>query len=282
LSVGFLGAGQMATALLNGLLTPRAGDPILRREKAYLSDVSSAALQALKQSLPGINTASNLEIASNCEVLVLAVKPHVVQQVLKEISPKLNQRHLIISIAAGLQLKTLESYISSSSPIRVVRVMPNTPALVACGASAYSLGTHATEADGKLVCKMFEALGVAFRVEESKLDVVTGVSGSGPAYVFLFIEALADGGVRMGLPRDQALALAAHTVAGAAKLLLETGKHPGVLKDGVCSAGGTTIAGVHALELGGLRGAVMNAVVAATQRSIEMGKVDQAQPKSKL
>jgi len=205
------------------------------------------------------------------------VKPHVLHPVLNEISSIITSNHLIISVVSGLTITTIESILTQG---RVVRVMPNVPALVGAGASAYSIGRRATEADGKFVKKLFEAVGVAHQVEEKLLDAVTGLSGSGPAYIFVLIEALSDGGVRMGIPRDVSTALAAQTVFGAAKLLQETGKHPGQLKDTVTSPGGTTMAGLHALENGRFRGTIIDCVVAATKRAQEL---QQQEPvKSKL
>jgi pyrroline-5-carboxylate reductase len=202
--------------------------------------------------------------------LVLAVKPQSMKALLEEIRPLLTERHLIVSIAAGVSLRQLADGIGARR--RLVRVMPNTPCLVGASASAYTPGEGATAEDAALVERLLKAVGVAFRVPENLLDAVTGLSGSGPAFVYLMIEALSDGGVRVGLPRDAAAALAAQTVLGAAKMVLETGSHPGVLKDQVASPGGTTIAGLHALERGGVRGAIMDAVEAATRRATELGK----------
>lgn len=177
--------------------------------------------------------------------------------------------HLLISVAAGVTLAQIESKVPAN--VRVVRVMPNTPALVGQGATAIALGKSATKADEQIVLGIFGAVGTAYSVEEKMLDAVTGLSGSGPAYVFMFIEALADGGVRAGLPRPIALALAAQTVRGAASMVIETNAHPGELKDRVASPGGTTITGIHALERGGLRGVVMDAVLEAAKRATELG-----------
>jgi pyrroline-5-carboxylate reductase len=268
LAVGFLGAGQMATALASGWSTAglidvaksRAADPYPEARAKFESATGIKALDA------------NRDVAAACDVLVLAVKPQVMPAVLADLRPAIRPNHLVISIAAGVTLQTLAQGLGEKT--RIVRVMPNTPCLVGASASAYSPASSATPEDGELAGKLFGAVGKAFRVAEPLLDAVTGLSGSGPAFAYVFIEALADGGVRCGLPRDVALALAAQTVLGSAKMVLETGQHPGALKDAVASPGGTTIAGLHALERAGLRGAVMDAVEAATRRSQELGKQD--------
>ena len=203
------------------------------------------------------------------EIVLLAVKPGQLMSVAEEIRPVLSARHLVVSIAAGVTLAKLGDWFGTQ---RLVRVMPNTPCLVACGASAFALGAKATEADADTVQAMMSSVGLALRMEESYLDCVTGLSGSGPAYVYLLIEALADGGVRVGLTRQTALALAAHTVRGAAEMVLAEGEHPAVLKDRVTSPGGTTIAGLQVLEERGVRAAAMAAVEAAFVRAREMGK----------
>ena len=198
------------------------------------------------------------------------MKPDQAAGVLAELRGGFTKQHLLISIAAGVTLAKLEAALPAGA--RVIRVMPNTPALVGESASAFALGKAATAADGELAKKLLSAVGVAFQVKESLLDAVTGLSGSGPAYVYLFIDALSDGGVASGLPRDIATKLAAQTVFGAAKMVLETGQHPGVLKDQVTSPGGTTIKGLHELEKGKLRAAVMSAVRAATEKSKKLGQ----------
>lgn len=196
--------------------------------------------------------------------------PLTTQIVLREIKDVVTSDKLIVSIAAGVTISTIQSLLGSG--VRVVRVMPNTPCLVGETAAAYALGANATKADGDVVNSLLSACGVAVPVKESMLDAVTGLSGSGPAYVYIMIEAMADGGVRMGLPRQMALQLAAKTVLGAAKMVIETAEHPGMLKDKVASPGGTTIAGIEALEKGSFRATVMSAIRAATERSKELGK----------
>lgn len=266
LSVGFLGAGQMATALAAGWA--KAGLLDVARSRA--ADPYPDA-RARFEKVTGVTTVdTNTTVAKACDVLVLAVKPQVMPTVLAELKPALAPRHLVISIAAGVTLKMLADGLGES--IRLVRVMPNTPCLVGASASAYCCSSAATTHDEQLVGKLFSAVGQAFRLPESMLDAVTGLSGSGPAFVYVFIEALADGGVKCGLPRDVAQALAAQTVLGAAKMVLETRQYPGSLKDAVASPGGTTIAGLHALERAAFRAAAMDAVEAATRRAQELGK----------
>ena len=262
--LGFLGAGKMATALAKGFLhakLAKAGDLVA-------SDVAPAARAHFTQETGGKVVDSNTAALKASRVLFLAVKPDQVKEVLEGIRAAWTPEHLLISICAGLPLAKLESGLPSGA--RVIRVMPNTPALV--GASAYALGCSATKADGELVQKLLSAVGLAFQVKESLLDAVTGLSGSGPAYAYLIIEALSDGGVAAGLPRDVATRLAAQTLLGAAKMVIETGQHPGALKDMVASPGGTTIEGLHELERGKVRGALMSAVRAATEKSKKLGQ----------
>jgi len=266
LTIGFLGAGKMATALAKGLVQAK----LVNADQIIASDSIDAARAAFAKEVGVKATASNLETTQSAQVLVLAVKPDQVAGVLKEIRALVTGKHLLCSIAAGVSLAKLESGLGNGA--RVIRVMPNTPALVGASATAYALGKHATVEDGQLAQKMFSAVGVAFQLKESLLDAVTGLSGSGPAYVYLIIEALSDGGVAAGLPRDVATKLAAQTVFGSAKMALETGQHPGALKDMVTSPGGTTIEGIHELEKAGVRGALMNAVRAAAEKSKKLGQ----------
>lgn len=263
--VGFIGAGNMAAALIRGLLDKRAAQATELRA----SDRRQEHLDALGSRF-GIGTGTNVEVAQESDVVVLAVKPQVMDRVLRELKPVLSSDKLVISVAAGVPLKAIESQLGAGA--RVVRSMPNTPALVGAGATALSPGDHATAEDLAVARQLFDAVGTSVVLDEELLDAVTGLSGSGPAYVFLIIEALADAGVKVGLSRDHALKLAAHTLYGASKLLIETGEHPGVLKDRVTSPGGTSIAGLHTLEEGGLRTTLMNAVEAATRRSQQLGE----------
>ncbi|MGA2801747.1 MAG: pyrroline-5-carboxylate reductase [Verrucomicrobiota bacterium] len=266
LTIGFLGAGKMAAALAHGfihtgLVGPKdviAGDPLDAARGKFIGETGAKA------------TKTNADVLKFANVVILAVKPGHVAGVLAELRGEFTSDHLLISIAAGVTIAKLEGALPAGA--RVVRVMPNTPALVGAGASAFALGKNATTADGDLAEKLLSAVGVAFQVNESLLDAVTGLSGSGPAYVYSFIEALNDGGVAAGLPRDMALKLAAQTVLGAAKMVLETGQHPGALRDQVTSPGGTTIEGLHELEKGQLRDIVMNAVRAATEKSKKLGQ----------
>lgn len=267
--IGFIGAGQMARALARawisyGLLAPencRAFDPL------------PDALTHFENQTAG-QGCDFPTLVNQSDILILAVKPQNVPSVLASLSERISQNHLVISIAAGVTLQQLTEGLkgSGSGPVRLARVMPNTPCLVGCSASGYTLGAGALPEDGEVVQKLFAAVGKAFLLPEHLLDAVTGLSGSGPAYVYVMIEALADGGVRMGLPRDVSLTLAAQTVLGASRMVLETGQHPAVLKDVVASPAGTTIAGLHALEKGGLRAALMDAVCAATLRARELGQ----------
>ena len=265
LAVGFLGAGQMATALAVGWA--RAG--LLDPARSVASDPSPAARSSFGQATGVPTAATNAEVVSACDVLILAVKPQVLPVVLADLRPHLAPRHLLVSIAAGVTLKALGE---ASGEARVVRVMPNTPCLVGASAAGFSLGARATPHDAATVGELFGAVGKVHHLPEHLLDAVTGLSGSGPAFVYVMIEALADGGVKAGLPRDVAMSLAAQTVFGSAKMVLETGTHPAALKDAVASPGGTTIAGLHALERAAFRAALMDAVEAAATRARELGK----------
>lgn len=269
LRIGFLGAGAMGEALAGGLLA--AGVPPARVRAA---EPVAARREQVSRSL-GIEVGDdNAALVRASDVVVLAVKPAVVSPVLRalleEIGGDAAAQPLWVSIAAGLSLTRLANDLPAGA--RIVRAMPNTPALVRAGATAFAANADATAADRATALALFESVGFAWQApDEGLLDAVTGVSGSGPAYVFVFLEALADAGVRAGLPRDVAHRLACQTTFGAAKLALESGLHPGQLKDRVTSPGGTTIAGLARLEAGGLRAALHDAVEAATRRSRELG-----------
>jgi len=266
LRVGFLGAGKMATALARGWLT--AG--MIGADHLSASDPSSEARQSFQTSTGVRVSDTNHEVVGASDLLILAVKPQVMRELLAEIRPVVTNRHLVVSVAAGVSLRQLADGLGAER--RLIRVVPNTPCLVGASASAYTAGETTTLEDKELLKRLLNTVGRAFQLPEAQLDAVTGLSGSGPAFVYAMIEALSDGGVRMGLPRDVATTLAAQTVFGAAKMVLETGLHPAVLKDMVTSPGGTTIAGLHALERGGARAAFIDAVEAATLRSAELGK----------
>ncbi|MBN8612563.1 MAG: pyrroline-5-carboxylate reductase [Deltaproteobacteria bacterium] len=265
-TVAFLGAGNMAGALIKGILASGALQP----EQVLVTDVRKARLEELKAKHGVRVISSNEEAARLADVVVLATKPQVFDRLLPEVKKGVRPEALVISIAAGIPVSAIEALLPAKT--RVVRTMPNTPAIVDAGATAIAAGTHATEDDVALARALFDSVGVTVVLDESLLDAVTGLSGSGPAYMFLIIEALSDAGVKVGLHRDSAQLLAAQTVLGSAKLLLETGEHPGRLKDMVTSPGGTAIAGLASLEAGGLRTTLINAVETATARARTLGE----------
>lgn len=262
MKLGLIGCGKMGGALLRGAIKAS----LVKAEDVIVYDKIPAAVKALEADVAGLKAApSAAEVAKGADVILLAVKPGDMQGLLEGL---VKGQPLFLSIAAGLTLKQLETWLGGSA--RVIRSMPNTPALILQGASAFSKGAHATEEDAKLAAQVLGAVGIAQEVPEKLLDAVTGLSGSGPAYVYTIIEALADGGVLMGLPRTTALQLAAQTVIGSAQMVLETGKHPAALRDEVTSPGGTTIAGLEQLEKHGLRNALLQAVRRASERAKEL------------
>ncbi|HET8686294.1 MAG TPA: pyrroline-5-carboxylate reductase [Methanosarcina sp.] len=264
--IGFIGAGKMGSALMQGIM--KAG--IVKPENLGASDVYEPFLNELKAKL-GINVSTdNSVIARASDILILAVKPQTLGSVLENLKAYITADKLIISIAAGVPLATYENALPDGT--RVVRVMPNIAATVSEAASGISPGKNATPEDLKIALEIFSAVGTAVQVPESLMDAVTGLSGSGPAFIFPVIEAMADGAVLEGMDRKSALTLAAQTVLGAAKMVLETGLHPGELKDMVTSPAGTTIQGVYALEEAGIRAAFIDAVIRASERSKELGK----------
>jgi pyrroline-5-carboxylate reductase len=263
-TIGFIGAGQMARALAGGFVSKGLVQP----NQLVATDPSQSAWQQFSEQIGGGRFVSdNAALIEAADLIVLAVKPQVVDAVIAQVAGCCSPDKLLVSIGAGVALARLCAGFGTD---RVIRVMPNTPCLVGCGASAYALGPGASREDGELVDQLLGAVGIAYAVDESLLDAVTGLSGSGPAFVYTVIESLSDGGVRMGLPRAIATRLAAQTVLGAAQMVLDSGEHPAVLRDRVTSPGGTTIAGIQALEDHGLRSAMIGGVEAATKRSTEL------------
>lgn len=264
--IAFLGSGNMAGALVKGLLAAGAAKPA----EIFCTDTRKERLDEL-HAKHGVRVGQdNAEAAGWADVVVLSTKPQVFDRLLPDVARGVRGETLVISIAAGVPVAAIEALLPPAT--RVVRTMPNTPCLVDAGATAIAAGSYASAEDVELARKLFASVGVTVVLDEYLLDAVTGLSGSGPAYIFLIIEALSDAGVKMGLHRDSAQLLSAQTVLGSAKLLLETGEHPGRLKDMVTSPGGTAIAGLHTLEAGGLRTTLINAVETATARAKQLGE----------
>lgn len=261
--LGFIGAGAMAEAIINGVLQ----NGLYSAEEIIASDVNEERLAQIKNKLKINITSANEQVITNCNILILAVKPHQIKGVLESFT-RSNNDQIVISIAAGISTQFIENILGQQA---VIRVMPNTPALVGAGMSALCKGNYAGVDDLQKAEAIFKAIGETVVIEENLIDGVTGVSGSGPAYVYQFIEALADGGVQVGLPRKTAYALAAQTVIGAGLMVLNTGLHPGELKDMVTSPGGTTIRAINVLEKAGFRAAVMDAVEAAYLTAKKLG-----------
>lgn len=270
-NIGFIGGGQMGTALIGGFV----GADLFDADQIYVMDILQSKLDNLSADYGITNTSSDREtgyayLIDNCDIILLAVKPQSLQEVLASIrNLRWKKGHLLVSIVGGAKTSYIEKSLGST---KVVRVIPNTPMLVGAGASGVSRGAYATEEDAQLVHKMFGELEVSFIVPENLIDPITALSGAGPAYVYMLIEAMADGGVEMGIPREIAQTLAAQTVKGAADMVLKSKEHPGRLKDNVCSPGGCTIAGVRALEKGGFRGIIMDAIEAGKLRMEEAGR----------
>lgn len=263
--IGFIGGGAIAEALIKGLLHTQMVQP----EQVVAADINAGRRELLAERYQIGVTADTGEVAKAVDVLFLTIKPQIIHQVLDSVAPVVAKSTIVISVAAGVPISLLQGKLPG---VPIVRVMPNTPVAVGEGMSAYSLGKYAGPAVGQLAEAIFSSVGKAVEVEEDTMDAVTGLSGSGPAYVFMMIDALADAGVRVGFSRRVALLLAAQTLHGAAKMVLETGEHPAQLRDMVTSPGGTSITGIHMLEQSGVRAALIDAVVAATERSKEMGK----------
>lgn len=262
-----VGGGKMGRAMATGMI----GGGLLLADRLCVADADAESRNWWQQHLPEVRVTDDAaKVAHTSETVVIAVKPHQIEGLVRHVQsahPHVWRDRLVVSVAAGINLAALTHWIGGQ---RVARVMPNTPALVGAGASAYCTAPGVTAADTAQLVAMLESFGTAVSVPESLMDAVTGLSGSGPAYVFMFIEALADGGVLAGLPRSTALQLAAQTVFGAAKMVAQTGEHPGVLKDAVASPGGTTIAAIRSLEHNAFRGAVIDAVVASAERSRQL------------
>ena len=264
-TIGFIGAGNMAEAMIRGLL--RGGDFAVAQIAA--SGPREDRMRELRDTY-GIYATTDNKVPAASEIVVLSVKPQILSRVLDDVASTISSDALVISIAAGVPVSAIQGRLATGT--RVVRAMPNTPALVDAAATAIARGEHARESDLEDAKRIFDAIGTTVVLDESQMDAVTGLSGSGPAYVFLILEALSDAGVKVGLSRRTSQLLAAQTVLGSAKLLLETNEHPGRLKDMVTSPGGTAITGLHTLEHGGVRTTLMNAVEAATRRSRELGE----------
>jgi len=260
-----IGGGAMGAALIGGIINAE----VCKASDITVVDVAPAILESVSARF-GVNTSSEASSAvSSSDVVLVAVKPGIVKKVLGVIKDSIPQDCLVLSIAAGVKIATIEGCLEPGS--KVIRAMPNTPCQIGAGAVAYARGSNALDADATLAAKLFKSVGLALELPESNLDAVTGLSGSGPAYIFVLIEALSDAGVAVGLPRDKSTALAAQTVMGSARMVIESGIHPAVLKDQVTSPGGTTIAGISALEKAGFRSAIIQAVKAASDRSSELG-----------
>ncbi len=268
--IGFIGAGNMAEAVIKGLLSAEFLEP----KSVWATDVRPERLDAIHSEYKIKVTADNREVAKKCDILLLAVKPQNMKEVCHGIHDLVTDKKLIISVAAGVAISSIENFfqLGKKKKIKVIRTMPNTPAVVQEGVTALSAGKHVKKSEMQVAHRIFEAIGKTVDVDETHLNAVTGLSGSGPAYIFTIIEALSDAGVKVGLSREVSDVLALQTVVGSARMVQETGMHPGELKSMVTSPGGTTIYGVHALEKGGIRSILMNAVEQATQRSQELGQ----------
>ncbi len=267
IKIGFIGAGRMATALARGFLESNTVAP----DAIVAADPSPAAVEAFTREVPSATIGDdNASVAASANVVLLAVKPQQMTDALGQIRDAMRADTVVVSIAAGVTLERLAGELPVGQ--RIVRVMPNTPCLIGEGASAYSLGPHATPADGDMVSELLSSVGAAFEVPESLLDAVTGLSGSGPAFVYSMIESLTEGGTAAGLPAELAAELAVRTVAGAAHMVLQTGESPAILRERVTSPGGTTQAGLNVLAEREFRETMIQAVTAATERSAELGR----------
>jgi pyrroline-5-carboxylate reductase len=264
--VGIIGGGNMGEALIAGVI--QSG--LLSPEEILFFEPRMDRRDYLREKYQALSAKSNVDLVTRSPIIILAVKPQTVPEVLPEICRSIRKNHLLISLCAGVTLDYLQSF--CPLPVRMVRAMPNTPALIQKGATALAPSPQARAEDFSAAEAIFQAVGITVMVKESLMDAVTGLSGSGPAYVFAVIEALTTGGVKEGLSQEAALALTTQTVLGSAHLIQSTGKHPATLRDQVCTPGGTAIAGLYAMEEGGFKLALMNAVIGATRRSKELGE----------
>ena len=269
--IAFIGSGNMAEALISSLIDSSVFNP----DAILCSDISKKRLEYIHNNYNIHTSPDNFDVAQKADIIILSVKPQIILKVLDQISETVDSSKLVISIAAGISLDIIQKAMSKegAKTFRLIRAMPNTPALVQTGATALTKGADASENDLKAAFEIFSAIGKAVEINEDLMDAVTGLSGSGPAYIFLIIEALADAGVKVGLPKDISMTLSVQTVLGAAKLASESGDHPAKLREMVTSPGGTTIAGINSLEEGNLKAVLMNAVEAATQRGRELGSI---------
>ena len=265
--IGIIGTGNMGESLISGLIYAKSAIS----KNIICSDIRKERLKSVKDAYGVVTTTSNIDVVKGSEIVIYAIKPQIMASILRETAAHLDMSQVIISIAAGVPLAAIESCLNKD--LRLIRVMPNIAASVKEGAAAIAPGKHASNGDLKLAKAIFDSVGKSIIIEEEFMDAITGLSGNGPAYIFLIVDALADAGVKMGLSREDALLLSAQSVLGAAKLLLETGEHPGRLKDKVTSPGGTAIAALHTIEEGGLRTTLINAVEVGTKRSKELGEM---------
>ena len=264
MKIGFIGTGNMGSSIIKGILSSK----FEKSENINIFDLDKEKVNNLVKEY-GVNTAnSEKELAENCNIIILSVKPHIIPIVLKNLSGNVKKDTIILTIAAGISISVIENALGEDK--KVVRTMPNTPAQVLSGMTAVTFNKNIENSEKEIIFKLLNSFGKSVEIEEKLMHAYTGISGSLPAYVYMFMEALADGGVLCGMPRDKAYEIVAQTVAGSAKMLLETGKHPGQLKDEVCSPSGTTIEAVRVLENGNFRGNVIEAVVACTEKSKEM------------
>lgn len=261
MNIGFIGAGNMGSAIIKGVIKQNN----INKSKIYVTDKAESVAKDLSLEFNINYLSSNIEIADKCKMIFLAVKPNIYEKVLNELKSKITNEHIIVSIAAGISIEYIQNFFDI--PIKIVRTMPNTPALVLEGMTAISYNKNIEEQELVEVVKIFESVGKVEIIDEKFMDIIPAVSGSSPAYVYMFIEAIADGAVKQGMPRQQAYKFAAQAVYGSAKMVLETDKHPGELKDMVCSPGGTTIDAVYTLEKNCFRGSVIEAMDACTQKS---------------